>query len=261
MISKKEILSPTVILVLEKKGGSGKSNLAQGAAITLRNAGFKIRVETTDTSNSNMVMIGLSKGPPILIRNEDGLSGLYGLLQDIKDGVINHLIIDTAATDEDYILPRLSNLERHVKAAGAVLVVLRPITTAHFTQMNAAYLATIKDPQTALILGRIEAMGRRYADYLHWLGTTTRKEIMAGGAEEFAVGSIGPAVADNATQFGIPLEDLARIDYSRAGKNEQMARDYIPVGHCSTVADWIADFERDFGSALIKVVKRSRALG
>jgi Mrp family chromosome partitioning ATPase len=260
MSLKKELLSSTAIVILEKKGGSGKSNLSQGVATTLRNAGYKVRVETTDESNANMVQIGLSQGPPISVRNEEGLSGLYSLLPSLKSGEYDHLVIDTAATDEDYILPKLANLERHVQATGAVLIVVRPVTTAHFTQTNAANFAEAKSPKTGLLLARIEAMGRRHSDYTHWLGTKTREAIIKVGAEEFAVGSIGPAVADNATQFGLPLEDLARAVYERAGEYETMAREFITLGHCAMVADWLADFEQNFGAALVKVVNRVRAL-
>jgi AAA domain len=261
MSLKSKLLGPTVIAVLENKGGVAKSTTAQGVIATLRNAGFRVQVENTDEANNNMALVGLSDQKSISVRTEESLSGLYEKINRLKEGAYDHLVIDTGATDESYILPKLAALERRIQAAGAVCAIIRPVTTSHFTQANAAHFARIKNPKTGLILARIEAMGRRFSDYAHWLSTETRKEIIAGGAVEFAVGTIGPVVADNATAFGLPLVDLALDNYSRAGENEALARQFITSGHCATVADWLADFERDFGAALVEVVKRSRALG
>lgn len=228
------------IVVVEGKGGVGKSFTGMTVHHALAADGSRVAVLETDTTNSTMYSVGLASGDPISTRDETMLGGLLEGVALIADGEADHIVLDAGARDEAYLMPHLPKLAQRLRQIGGHLVVVRPLTTSHFVLSNAAECANLLQGTGISLLYSMGLWGgRTRKDYQGWLDSEERHAALAAGAVEIEVNSIGTVVADNMVGFGLSIMDVADQNFERAGENEAVARKVFTrpmVLHCN---EWL----------------------
>jgi len=228
------------VVVVEGKGGVGKSIDCMTFHHALSADGSRVAVLETDTTNSTMYSVGLASGDPISTRDETMLGGLLEGVARIADGEANHVVLDAGARDEAYLMPLLPKLAQRLQQVGGKLVVVRPLTTSHFVLSNAAECAnTLKGSGISLIYSVGLWGGRTMKDYQGWIDSEDRQAALAAGAVEIAVNSIGTVVADNMVGFGLSIMDVADGNFGKAGENEHVARKVFKRPMILHVNEWL----------------------
>jgi len=244
-----------LVLVLDAKGGSGKSTAAQ---VTVHALGGRGHVEciSTDTANSNLNQIGLTTLPPVDLAEPENIGHLFALADHVgKES--QFAVIDTGARDEARLLPFLPRLAQRLKHNGAQLMVLRPITTSHFSQANALQYSRQRPPGTSCLFVRNLGQGREERHFQRWKESTERAEALRSGVVETTIDSLGPLIADNATSFNLSLEDVAHGDFRRAGVDQDRAEKLFDKARQLFVAEFLREHGERFRAALIEAVRNN----
>jgi hypothetical protein len=227
-------------VVVEGKGGVGKSLNCMTFHHALSADGSRVAVLETDTTNSTMYSVGLAGGDPISTRDETMLGGLLEGVARIADGEADHVVLDAGARDEAYLMPLLPKLAHRLRQIDGHLVVIRPLTTSHFVLSNAAESAkTLKGSGISLIYSVGLWGGRTHKDYQGWFDSDERQAALVAGAVEIEVNSIGTVVADNMVGFGLSIMDVADQNFAKAGEYEQAARKMFTRPMILHVNEWL----------------------
>lgn len=255
---KTDVISANLyIIVVEGKGGVGKSTNGMTMHHALSADGSRVSVLETDTTNSTMYSIGLATGDPISTRDEAMLGGLLEGVALIAEGETDHVILDAGARDEAYLTPLLPKLAQRLRQIGGHLVIVRPLTTSHFVLTNAAECADIlKGTGISLIYSIGLWGGRTLKDYQGWFDSDERKAALAAGAVEIETGSIGTVVADNMVGLGLSIMDVADRNFAKAGEHEAAARKVFTrpmILHCN---EWLDEQVTRIRSGLIRALER-----
>lgn len=238
-------------LVLENKGGAGKSTIAQVVVETLRLHGERIHVIETDTSNSSMATTGLATGAVASTREEGFVGALIEAIRKVQRNQVDHAVIDCGARDEADVMPLIPELAREMTQIGGKLIVFRPITTNHFIQNNAVECArALQKTDAGVVFVTNISCGRRPEHFRRWYGTKTFASLTEAGVVSMEIGDAGPVLADNAVSLGLSFGDVAMGNLDKAGKYEELARQLFDDRLQYATASWLARSTRAMEEAI-----------
>jgi len=245
-----------LLIVIDAKGGTGKSMSAQVAVHALGGRGH-VECISTDTANSNLNQIGLATLPPVDLAERENIGHLLALADRVGVGESQFALVDTGARDEARLLPFLPGLARRLERNGARLIAVRPITLSHFCQANALQYGRQRPAGTSCIFVRNLGQGRDEKHFERWKESVERAEALRSGVVETTIDSLGPLIADNATSFNLSLEDVAHGDFRRAGADMDRAEKLFDKARQLFVAEFLEAHGERFRAALIKAAENS----
>lgn len=227
-------------LILENKGGAGKSTIAQIVVETLKLNDEKVHVIETDTSNSSMSATGLATGAVASTREEGFEGALIEAIRMIEHKKVDHAVVDCGARDEADVMPLIPELARDMTRIGGKLIVFRPITTNHFIQNNATESAKkLRGTDAGVVFVTNISCGRRPEHFRRWYGTKTFASLTEAGVVSMEIGDAGPVLADNAVSLGLSFGDVAMGNLDKAGKYEELARQLFDDRLQYATASWL----------------------
>lgn len=251
------ISKPALLAVIDAKGGTGKSTVAQISVHALGGRGH-VECISTDTANSNLNQIGLATSPPVDLAEPENIGHLLALADRVgKDS--QFALVDTGARDETRLLPFLPGLAQRLKRNGALLIVVRPITLSHYCQANALHYSRQRPQATSCMFVRNLGQGREERHFKRWKESAERAEALRSGVVETMIDSLGPLITDNATSFNLSLEDVARGDFRRAGVDQDRAETLFDLARQLFVAEFLEAHGERFRAALTEAVRNSGA--
>lgn len=254
---------PLLIIVLDGKGGVGKSVISGTVVFSFESLGALMAKFDTDTTNSTLTdmyddarLIDVSKADwsaPIT----------YAISQIVEDGAPRMMLIDAGARDEAKIKQRLGMIATKMAAIGGRLLVIRPITTSNYAQTNAIEFAMATEKtDIAVVFMRIEAQGRTPEDFDDWKGSDAIKEALAAGAIDTFMSDLGVKHADNAVAYGLSFADVAMGRFEKLKKDEARARQDLPPETQAWFLDWLVEHrERWLAAFREALAKRARGSG
>jgi len=238
MTMQKKLMSSTsmplkvVAMVLEGKGGVGKSVSNQAATAALELDGSRVHVAESDLTNSTMAMIHGAGQTTLVDADAVDLEGyLYDLAERAAAGEFEHVALDTGARDEVNFRPFVAEYSKEIFAKfGMRLCVIRPVTLSHFVQSNVlTFVKECKTDEMGVVILRNLSQGRTVAHFKQWEDTESTKALLrTPGVELCDLRDAGVQHSDNATSLGMSLVDAAMADFSRMGEDEEFARTIVP---------------------------------
>lgn len=243
-----------VAMVLENKGGVGKSRIAEILTYTLsggESRDRKVLVAESDSANRNMKMVGASEFLDLKVVEWTGQLEYIG--ERIAEGEYDHAVIDFGARDEPPIREFLPEYARYLAERGVRLVVVRPITLSTFVQNNAhSFVMRIKTHDMGVIAVRNLSQGRLLSLFSDWIAKKSRAAMLAKGVIEIDMEDAGPRWSDEAVGYGLSFSDVV---FGRFGKikNEEDRKDAIEVFKRPVqlfLARWLRKQAQTFGKAL-----------
>lgn len=247
-----------LVVVLDGKGGTGKSMIAQTFVHALGGRGH-VECISTDTANSNLKQIGLTNLPAIDLAEQENIGHLLALADRLSVGERQYALVDTGARDETRLVGFLPGLAQRLERNGARLIVVRPITLSHYCQANALQFGRERRAGTSCIFVRNLGQGRDEKHFQRWKESTERAEALRSGVVETTIDSLGPLIADNATSFNLSLEDVAQGDFRRAGVDQDRAGKLFDLARQLFVAEFLEAHGERFRAALTEAVRHSSA--
>ncbi len=216
----------TVFIVLDDKGGVGKSFIAQVVAAIIRYFD-KYDVGMIDTDYSNSSTAQIDQNTKMLNLDEKVWMGtMIKIVRDLASQKIHHAVLDAGARDERKIRKLLPGLNDLVRNAGGRIVVIRPITLGPHNQHNAAtFMDIAQDLKIPTIFVCNEGQGR-YPEYFDtWKSTDTLGNAFEKGAVQTSITDADVRYVDGAVGFGLSMMDVATADFSKLEFNEEMPSD------------------------------------
>lgn len=258
--SRGAVFARVVALVLENKGGVGKSRIAEILYYTLtdgEDASKKVLVGETDSANRTMKMVGASEF--IDLNQVEWTGQLEYIGERIAAGEFDHAVIDCGARDETAMRAFLPEYARLLAGMGIRLVVVRPLTLSTFVQNNAyRFVTKVKTDDMAVIAVRNAGQGRT-GQFGHWLAKRARAEMLSCGVIEIEMEDAGPRWSDEAVGYGLTFADIA---FGRFGKivDDEDRQDAVGVFERPIqlfIARWLRAQAQSFGDALNAVTGRA----
>lgn len=216
-------------LVMENKGGTGKSTIAlllSHMAIA-ENHKSSIALIDTDFNSSAIYSIYNDITYMIDITNNENACWSEPFLRRKS---IDCIVVDGCTGSERALRRQLrDNILPVAEEASRELIVVRPVTTSRFTQLNIAsfckeFADEIGNGRIRLVLVRIEAQGRAPEDYEQWASSKTRGEILELGVVEMALDDLGTRYADEMVGAGLTFAQVAAGDFTGV---EEQYRDMV----------------------------------
>jgi hypothetical protein len=254
----KVLIGRTIIIVLSIRGGSGKTTTTINVAEMLLSAGCTVRVETTDTGNADTIMAGLTKGAAIDLSTPEGQDAVINLFANLGSEVADHVIIDTGAgpTAERFVASNIAMLDQFAREAGFTLVIIRPITTSHVTQVHTKnFIEKFKPDRTACIVVRNMSGPRYEEDYKNW----TDKPAIQALHDRFVQVDLLPlraVVLDNMLSFNMTPTSILNGDFSLAGANEAEAKKIFTTAIRLATGEWLLKQQAMFEDALVRAIRQ-----
>lgn len=251
---RRRTVTKVVTLVLENKGGVGKSRIAEILYYTLTDGedpSRKVLVAETDDANRSMKMVGASEF--INLNQVEWTGQLEYIGERIAAGEFDHAVIDCGARDERPMRAFLPDYARFLAGLGVRLVVVRPLTLSTFVQNNAYRFATkVKTDDMAVIAVRNLSQGRTLALFKQWLEKRARAEMLDAGVIEIDMQDAGPRWSDEAVGYGLSFADIVFGRYDKI-KDAEDRKDAIAVFERPVqlfLARWLRTQAQTFGDAL-----------
>ena len=251
---RRRTVTKVVTLVLENKGGVGKSRIAEILYYTLTDGedpSRKVLVAETDDANRSMKMVGASEF--INLNQVEWTGQLEYIGERIAAGEFDHAVIDCGARDERPMRAFLPDYARFLAGLGVRLVVVRPLTLSTFVQNNAYRFATkVKTGDMAVIAVRNLSQGRTLALFKQWLEKRARAEMLDAGVIEIDMQDAGPRWSDEAVGYGLSFADIVFGRYDKI-KDAEDRKDAIAVFERPVqlfLARWLRTQAQTFGDAL-----------
>lgn len=231
---------PLLVLVMDGKGGVGKSVISGTVVFSFESLGEMIAKFDTDTTNSTLTHM-YEKARLIDVSKADWSSPIIQAIRDIaKDGSPRMMLIDAGARDEARIKARLGTIATAMAAMGGRVLVIRPITLSNYAQTNAVEFAEVTaGSDIAVVFMRIEAQGRQPEDFDDWNTSEALKKAEASGAVNTFMSDLGVRHADNAVAYGLSFEDVAMGRFDKCGEDEGRARQDFPPETQGWFLDWL----------------------
>lgn len=219
----------TIFVVLDDKGGVGKSFIAQIiAAIVKYFEGHDVLMVDTDYSNSSTAQVEPSA--KMLNLDEKAQMGvLINLVKKLASVEGLHAVIDAGARDEGKLRERLPWLTELARKAGGRVVVIRPITLGSHNQRNASSfmdIAQLLKIPTVFVCN--EGQGRQPEYFDRWKSTETCRIALEKGAVQTVITDADVRYADEAVGLGLSMLDVAVADFSKLNFAEELAPDADP---------------------------------
>lgn len=251
---RRRTVTKVVTLVLENKGGVGKSRIAEILYYTLTDGedpSRKVLVAETDDANRSMKMVGASEF--INLNQVEWTGQLEYIGERIAAGEFDHAVIDCGARDERPMRAFLPDYARFLAGLGVRLVVVRPLTLSTFVQNNAYRFAIkVKTDDMAVIAVRNLSQGRTLALFKQWLEKRARAEMLDAGVIEIDMQDAGPRWSDEAVGYGLSFADIVFGRYDKI-KDAEDRKDAIAVFERPVqlfLARWLRTQALTFGDAL-----------
>ena len=216
----------TLFIVLDDKGGVGKSFIAQVIAAIIRYFEvYKVRMVDTDFSNS--ISAQIFKTTKMLNLDERVHIGvLMNIIKELMSGVFQHAVIDAGARDEGKVRKLLPWLAQLVRNAGGRIVVIRPITLSSHNQRNAAsFMNLAAELGVPVVFVCNESQGRQPEYFDGWKATQTCASALEKGAVQISITDADVRYADEAVGFGLSMWDVAAGDFSKLEFSEELHPD------------------------------------
>ena len=256
------------VVVLDHKGGIGKSVMVQIAYETLcigeKGAQNKVLVLDADFVNKNLSRVGLADANDAVRADKKDFEGfLFEAAEQMEYGLVQGVVIDSAAGGESYFYNHLPALAEYLKSFGARLIVIRPITTNPLNQDNCVAFgrSSAMTDDMGVVMVRNFGQGREPDDYAVWMESDERREMLAGGMVECDLESAGALCSDLAAACGISIADVARrttAGLGLTGRKLEIAEKYFTRRFQLFVARWMArqtiTFERAFAEAVYRTI-------
>lgn len=252
--SRGTVFTKAVTLVLENKGGVGKSRIAEILYYTLTNGedpSKKVLVGETDSANRTMKMVGASEF--IDLNQVEWTGQLEYIGERLAAGKFDHAVIDCGARDETPVRAFLPEYARFLAGLGVRLVVVRPLTLSTFVQNNAyRFVTKVKTDDMAVIAVRNLSQGRTLALFGSWLAKHARREMLNAGVIEIDMQDAGPRWSDEAVGYGLSFADIVFGRYDKINdvedRNDAIAVFDRPIQ--LFLGRWLRDQAKAFGDAL-----------
>lgn len=252
--SRGTVFTKVVTLVLENKGGVGKSRIAEILYYTLTDGedpSKKVLVGETDSANRTMKMVGASEFIDLTLVEWTGQLEYIG--ERIAAGEFDHAVIDCGARDETSMRAYLPEYARFLAELGVRLVVVRPLTLSTFVQNNAyRFVTKVKTDDMSVIAVRNLSQGRTLAMFGSWLAKHARKQMLSAGVIEIDMQDAGPRWSDEAIGYGLSFADIVFGRYDKI-KEDEDRKDAIAVFERPIqlfLGRWLRSQAQTFGDAL-----------
>lgn len=255
------------VIVLDQKGGIGKSVMTQISYETLsigeNNVNHKVLVLDADFVNKNLSRVGLSAAGDAVRADKKDLEGfLFEAAEQMEHGLVQGVVVDSAAGSEHYFHQHLAPLSKSLKDFGARLIVIRPITTNPLNQDNCVAFGRSEamTGDLGVVMVRNFGQGREPDDYTIWTESDERREMLAAGMVECDLESAGALCSDLAAACGISIADIARKNIAGlglAGRKHEIADKYFTRRFQLFVARWMARQTITFEAAFAEAVRRT----
>lgn len=252
--SRGTVFTNVVTLVLENKGGVGKSRIAEILYYTLTDGedpAKKVLVAETDSANRTMKMVGVSEFIDLSLVEWTGKLEYIG--ERIAAGEFVHAVIDCGARDETSMRAFLPEYAQFLAMLGVRLVVVRPLTLSTFVQNNAyRFVTKVKTRDMSVIAVRNLSQGRTLAMFGSWLAKHARKQMLSAGVIEIDMQDAGPRWSDEAIGYGLSFADIVFGRYDKI-KDDEDRNDAIAVFERPIqlfLGRWLRAQAQTFGDAL-----------
>ena len=171
------------VIVLEEKGGVGKSVSTQATYETLKLLREKVLLIDADVVNKNLSRMGLTERSAALdARRVDFEGFLFEAAERLTDGEVDGVVIDSAAGSEKNFRPFLPELARTLRAGNARLVVMRPMTTSPLVFDNvASFGREVMTDDMGVLLVKNMGMGRDPDEWIDFDTSPERQEMLRRG--------------------------------------------------------------------------------
>lgn len=233
---------PTLIIVMEGKGGVGKSVTADATHHCFTSSGYTVASVDTDTTNSTMSTVHSSA--LLADTSEVGWqSTINVLINAMRAGAGPHIIVmDVGARDEVHVRPKLAFFVEKMAQIGGRVLVVRPVTTSSFAQRNAIDFADAEEhKRIATVFMQIRAQGRQEHHFARWSKTQALAAAKKAGACDTWIDDLGVEIADEAIGLGLSFGDLANRNFTKAGPEAEEARQYFDDRKVDWVQCWLDD--------------------
>ena len=244
-------------LLLEARGGVGKSTIGQLVTEALSYDDPRVLVRETDTSNQSMAVIGLGDGErtsAISANARDFAGKLLEIAGSIGSDRYKHALVDFGARDEEKVRPLIADIADEAAHRGGKLVVIRPFTTSLFVKANAAsFFEKVMTSNMRMIIAFNLGLADDASDFDNWKTTKTRQRMLEAGVEEIEIEHVGIRWANAATDYKLRFVDIARGDFSRAGVKAKEASEVFDKAAQLHFARWVLRQTTVIHAALAKV--------
>lgn len=233
---------PMLIIVMEGKGGVGKSVTADAAHYCFASSGYVVRDIETDTTNSTMSTVRAD----VLLADtaEAGWRSAVNVLitEKLEGTSLDVIIMDVGARDEVHVRAELEFFVETMARVGGQVLVIRPVTTSSFAQRNAIDFAmTTAHGLIATVFMQIRAQGRKEHHFARWSKTQSLAEAKHAGACDTWIDDLGVEIADEAVGLGLSFGDIAEKNFAKAGEEADEAREYFDARKVDWVQSWLKD--------------------
>jgi hypothetical protein len=245
-------LSLTMILVVEGKGGTGKSLIAQVCAAMIRDQKQHSRLLMVDTDSTNSSTKSIEADAEFAEFGKDEIRGVFvNVIAGLRSRTYDNVVVDTGARDEKHVIKILPWLSKALSDIGADLIVVRPITLSSQVQRNAvAFVLSTRQLALKTIFVRNLGQGREPEEFEYWHSTKARAEALAAGAVECEMPDAGAHFADEAGGFGLSLADVALGNFSKAGEDADAASRAFNKNDQAWLSIWLDEQILAFRSAI-----------
>ncbi len=227
------------VIVLEGKGGVGKTLLAMVVTAMMREYGKNVFILDTDTTNSST--FEMEPGTKMADFSKIEVRGILDrAIKMMSLGQFAHLVMDSGARDESAIEVYLPWFENKLRKIGVQLVIVRPITSASFVQRRASEFAE-RNPAIPVVFACNLGQGRNKQMFERWHGSDIRAAALASGVVEFDFADAGVRWSDEANGLGLTLADVALANFSKSPEGAEIAAAEFDDDTQAWIALWLSE--------------------
>ena len=254
------------VVVLESKGGVGKSLTATVSYETLRvmTASDNILLLDADVVNRNLSRTGLTKAADALNAARIDFEGfLFEAAEQLISGEVDGVVIDSAAGGEENFRPHLAELARKLRLSNANvrLIIMRPLTTSPLVIDNISSFGTgCLTADMGVVLVRNLGQGRSNEDFAEFDASPEYADLLKSGMVQCVLESAGARYSDLVTGFNRSFADIARNEpheLGLRGRPLDIARKVFTRPVRTFLARWLYRQTERFREGMIKSVLRT----
>ena len=253
-----------VIIVMDDKGGIGKSLLAQVLIALCRSqcdTEDEVMVIDSDSNNSSSYQIDPNAAMLDLKRNRE--APFLNAFNKVREGKCRHIVVDVGAREEHQMIAMLPWLLAIVAKLDGRVIVARPITLGSHNQRNARRFMDVADKlDIPTIFVENEGQGRESEYFYDWRNSQTYAEASALGAVHTQLLDFGVRHSDEAIGLGLSIADCAIRDFNRITDEEdrKYALEYFLDDICMMLNERLRMCMRAVGDASQEAVALRAAI-
>ncbi len=266
-VSREELLNVAArlrffVIVLEQKGGVGKSLLCSVVNETLKITATKpVHLIDADVVNRNLSRSGLTQAGDALNAGRIDFEGfLFTAAERLSAGEIGGVVIDSAAGGEAHFRPHLAELAQALRnsSPSVRLVIVRPLTTSPLVHDNILdFGENFLTADMGILLARNLGQGRTREDYEEFDGSPEYREMRRLGMVECILESAGARYSDMITGFNKSFAEIALNEPDQLGLQDrqlEIARKVFVPPVRMFLARWLFRQTTAFQAGLVKSV-------